>query len=140
MVVGAPGILLAIVVRMTLAEPVRGIVDNRVASDAGVPFRDALAFLWSRRSFRHMATTHSLLGLRMRALSSAILFLILNLVGLDMGPLFVGLLSDYLQVSHGSDSLRLAMLYLLPIAVLWSSVHCYLAGKTLRADLAAAPD
>ena len=87
-----------------------------------------------------LATTHSLVGLRMRALSSAILFLILNLIGLGMGPLLVGLLSDYLQVSHGSDSLRLAMLYLLPIAVLWSSVHFYLAGKTLRADLAAAPD
>ena len=253
MVVGAPGILLAIVVRMTLAEPVRGVVESRVASDAAVPFRDVLALLWSRKSFRHMAlgaalnafaayssaswsasfmirthdmstgelgtwlalisglggavgvfvggfiadklsvrdkrwytwvsaiagfisvpfiaatyiagnayaalglmilpgllhnvylgctlaTTHSLVGLRMRALSSAILFLILNLIGLGMGPLLVGLLSDYLQVSHGSDSLRLAMLYLLPIAVLWSSVHFYLAGKTLRADLAAAPD
>ncbi len=87
-----------------------------------------------------IATTHSLVGLRMRALSSAVLFFILNMIGLGLGPWFVGLLSDSLASTYGSESLRNAMLYLLPIVSLWSATHFLLAGRTLRADLAAAPN
>ena len=86
-----------------------------------------------------IATTHGLVGLRMRALSSAILFLIINIIGLGLGPWTTGLLSDYLQGSQGADSLRYAMVYLLPAMMFWSACHFYLAARTLRADLAAAP-
>jgi hypothetical protein len=75
----------------------------------------------------------------MRALSSAILFLILNLIGMGLGPLLIGLFSDYLEPTFGAHSLRQAMLYLLPIVMAWSSVHFLIAARTLRADLAAAP-
>ena len=254
-VVGAPGILLAILVRATLAEPIRGLNEKKpVDTTTEAPkFSQVLATLWSRRSFRHMslaaalnafcgystaswtasfmirshemstgelgtwlamisgvggaigvvcggiacdrlarrnkrwymwvpalaglisvpfiasvylastaylalflsiipgllhnvylgstiATTHNLVGLRMRALSSAILFLVLNLIGLGLGPLLVGLLSDYLQPDYGVHSLRQAMLYLMPIVMAWSTVHFFLAARTLPADLAAAPD
>ncbi|MCR9104048.1 MAG: MFS transporter [Gammaproteobacteria bacterium] len=253
MVVGAPGILLAVVVRFTLREPTRGMAENRLASDKSVPLGQVLALLWSRRSFRHMAlgaalnafcgysiaswtasfmirshgmstgelgtwlalisglcgaigvflggmvadrlgqkdqrwymwvpaaasvvcipfmalvyltdhaylallfavvpgllhnvylgstlaTTHSLVGLRMRAVASAILFFILNLIGLGLGPLLVGLLSDHLQVQWGDHSLRQAMLYLLPAVMTWSTLHFVLAGRNLRQDIADAPD
>ncbi len=252
MVVGIPGIVLAIIVRFTVTEPRRGLSEQRQESDAEVPLRDVLGLLWSRRSFRHMAlgaglnafagystsnwiasfmirthdmstgelgtwlsltiglggavgvfcgglladrmgrqdkrwylwlpslagficvpfmlgiylvpnayaslllgivpgilfnvylgniiaTTHGLVGLRMRALSSAILFLIINIIGLGLGPWSTGMLSDYLQPSLGADSLRYAMLYLLPPIMFWSSCHFYLAARTLRDDLAAAP-
>ncbi len=76
----------------------------------------------------------------MRALSSAILFLILNIIGLGLGPWSVGMLSDYLAPTLGQESLRYAMLYLLPAAMFWSACHFYLAGRTLREDLAAAPE
>ena len=252
MVVGIPGLVLAIIVRFTVTEPRRGLSEQRQESDGVVPLRDVLGLLWSRRSFRHMAlgaglnafagystsnwiasfmirthdmstgelgtwlsltiglggavgvfcgglladrmgrqdkrwylwlpslagficvpfmlgiylvpnayaalllgiapgilfnvylgniiaTTHGLVGLRMRALSSAILFLIINIIGLGLGPWSTGMLSDYLQPSLGVDSLRYAMLYLLPPVMFWSSCHFYLAARTLRDDLAAAP-
>ena len=68
------------------------------------------------------------------------MFLILNLIGLGLGPLSIGLLSDYLQPTFGADSLRQAMLYLLPVMMLWCSCHFFLAGRTLRQDLDSAPD
>jgi hypothetical protein len=86
-----------------------------------------------------IATTHGLVGLRMRALSSAILFLILNIIGLGLGPLLVGMLSDLLQASEGAHSLRQAMLYLLPPIMAWSTIHFLLAARSLRADLERAP-
>ncbi len=254
MVVGAPGILLAIVVRFTLREPIRGLVENRATGDdTAVPFSSVMRILWTRRSFRHMALgaalnafcgysiaswtasfmirshgmstgelgtwlamisglcgaigvflggmladrlgqkdrrwymwvpalagavcvpfmasvylvgsaipalllsivpgllhnvylgstlacTHGLVGLRMRALASAILFLILNLIGLGMGPLLVGMLSDQLQPVHAEHSLRQAMLYLLPGVMVWSTIHFILAARSLPEDLAQAPD
>ena len=253
LVVGAPGILLAVVVRMSIPEPIRGLTEKRQVSNQAVPLGQVVSVLWSRRSFRHLAmgaglnafagysisnwtasfmirshamttgelgtwlsmtiglggavgvfcgglladrlaprdqrwyawlpalagficlpfmtavylvanpytallmgvvpgilfnvylgntiaTTHSLVGLRMRALSSAILFLVINTIGLGLGPWSVGLLSDYLEPQLGAESLRYAMLYLLPAVMFWSACHFYLASRTLRQDLAAAPD
>jgi predicted MFS family arabinose efflux permease len=55
MVVGAPGILIAVVVRFTLAEPIRGLTEQKVVSDKAPPFLEVVSLLWRRRSFRHMA-------------------------------------------------------------------------------------
>ncbi len=253
-VVGIPGIFVALLVRATLAEPMRGLSENKhtAPEEPSPSLGQTLSILWSRRSFRHMsfaaalnafcgystaswtasfmirshsmstgelgtwlamisgvggavgviaggiladklalrdkrwyvwvpaaagvisvpfmaavyiadtayialllsiipgllhnvylgstiATTHGLVGLRMRALSSAILFLILNIIGLGLGPLLVGMLSDLLQASEGSHSLRQAMLYLLPPIMAWSTIHFLLAARSLRADLERAP-
>ncbi len=251
-VVGVPGILIAFLVRYTLAEPIRGLADQRTVTDAA-PFLEVLKVLWQRVSFRHMAMgsamnafavysmnswtasfmirsfglssgevgtwlalilgfggalgllgggllaerlarrdvrwymwipalaaaislpfavatyladtayaalawfvipgflatvylgntlamAHGLVGLRMRALTSAILFFVLNLIGLGLGPWSVGFLSDYLEPSLGQESLRQAMLYLMPIAIVWSAIHFVFAARSLKADLARAPD
>ena len=252
-VVGLPGIAIALLVRFTLQEPIRGGAENRSASDNLVPFGHVLKLLASRLSFRHMALgaalnafagysssswtasfmirshgmttgelgtwlalilglcgaigvvvgamvadrlghrdrrwhmwlpaitgvicipfmiatylvdgpylalalsvvpgilfnvylgntlamTHGLVGLRMRAVASAILFFILNLIGLGLGPPFVGFLSDYLEPTLGQEALRYAMLYVLPVAMLWSAAHFWRAARTLRADLQLAPE
>ncbi len=55
-----------------------------------------------------LAVTHSLVDAHKRALASAILFLILNLIGLGGGPLLVGAISDYLSADYGAESLRYA--------------------------------
>jgi MFS family permease len=253
MVVGIPGILLAIVVRFTIAEPARGLAENRQASDAAAPFGEVLRLLWDRRSFRFMAlgaamnafagyssanwtasfmirshgmstgelgtwlaiilgvcgaigvyyggviadrlspkdkrwymwipaitclvsapfltlvyladgpytaltlsiipglisnaylgntiaSTHGLVGLRMRATASAILFFIINMIGLGLGPWSVGALSDFLEPTLGKESLRHAMLYLIPLAITLSGLFFILAARHLREDLAKAPD
>jgi predicted MFS family arabinose efflux permease len=57
-----------------------------------------------------LAIAHTLVPPAMRALTSAILFFVLNLIGLGLGPLTAGLLSDYFTASYGDDGLRYAML------------------------------
>jgi hypothetical protein len=49
-------------------------------------------------------------------------------------------LSDYLEPTYGVESLRYAMVFLIPAALFWSSCHFMLATRTLREDLANAPD
>ena len=87
-----------------------------------------------------LATTHNLVGMRMRALSSAILFLIINLIGMGIGPLAVGFLSDMLMPVMGDASLRIAIQVMVIIGVVWGCTHYVMAARTLREDLANAPD
>ncbi|MEC8480574.1 MAG: MFS transporter, partial [Pseudomonadota bacterium] len=246
-VVGAPGLIIALIVRYTLREPMRGLSEQRQVETQAVPFSNVLNLLMSRPAFKHMAfgaalnafagystsswtasfmirshgmstgelgtwlamimgfggavgvfaggviaerlarkdvrwymwlpaltglicvpfmvanymvagaytalivsiipgilfnvylgntlaMTHGLVGLRMRALASAILFFILNLIGLGLGPWVIGLLSDLLAPTLGQESLRHAMLYLLPAMMTWSVIHFYLASRTLKED------
>ncbi len=53
--------------------------------------------------------------LRMRASATALFFLIINLVGIGGGPTFVGYCSDFFASAHGSDSLRMALLAIIPL-------------------------
>lgn len=253
LVVGVPGVLLAIILRLTLAEPIRGLHDPSASVSGPVPFGEVLRLLWSRPTFRHIAmgsglnafcgyatanwtasfmirthgmstgelgtwlaliigvggafgvffggyladrmapsdvrwyvrlpsvcgflivpfmasvylvdgpyaalllsiipgllfqvylgntiaTTHAMVGPRMRATASAVLFLILNVIGLGAGPWVVGVLSDLLAPSLGTESLRYAMLYALPPVMTWSAIHYWLAGKTIREDIESAPN
>lgn len=252
LVVGVPGVLFAVLLRLTVAEPIRGLNESRTVSDETPSMMTVFKLLWSRRSFRFMAlgaamnsfagysvanwvasfmirsydiptgelgtwlamiigvggaigvfgsgvvadklsrvdqrwyvwtpalaafiavplhvgvftstnaywafglmivpavlanayvgttvaTVHGLVGLKMRALASALLFLILNIVGLGAGPSSVGFLSDYLSTSYGVESLRYALGMLVPLAMLLSGVCYVVAGRSLRADMAAAP-
>ena len=86
-----------------------------------------------------IAMTHGIVGLRMRALASSILFFVLNLIGLGLGPLITGMLSDFLADEYGAESLK----YALVIVVLvygWSTFHYLMAARTLREDLETAPN
>jgi len=81
---------------------------------------------------------HGMVGLRMRALASAVLFLFLNLIGLGMGPLLIGMASDYLAPSYGVQSLRWAMCIGFVVAA--ASSFLYWRGAVfLESDLARAP-
>ena len=83
-----------------------------------------------------IAVAHRLVQPRMRAMASAILFFVLNLIGLGIGPVAVGALSDYLREVRGVESLRMALV----IAVFLALVKGYLffaAGRRLPEDLKA---
>jgi len=247
LVVGLPGLLLSIVVRFTLKDPPRGQWDAASASREQLPVGEAFAYLWSRRSFRHLsfaaalhafvgygvgtwhapflmrihgmsssevgtwlallaglagglgtflggyvtdrlrerdvryyvwvpgvstiasiplvvgfylwptpyvalgflilpailgsmylgptfAVTQSLVGPSMRAMASAILLFIINLIGLGLGPQAVGLLSDLLVGVAGHESLRYALLSVALVNV-WSTIHYFLAARSLSEDL-----
>lgn len=255
MVVGLPGIALAIIVRLTVTEPQRGMSEPerhaKLANTDSIPLMQVLALLWSRRSFRHLAAggaltafcsyaitnwiaifvirthgmatgelgtwlamtsvfgaigtlssgiiadrlgrkdlrwymripaiaalilgpsfglcimfdnvyatlisnilptmvstvyvgsciamVHALVGLKMRAVSSAIFFLILNIIGLGLGPLSVGVLSDWLEPQLGVESLRYSLLIIIPIGALWASAHFLRAARYLKMDIENAP-
>jgi MFS family permease len=49
-----------------------------------------------------------------RVLSGALLLLVMNLVGLGLGPTYVGAMSDYFRASHPHHSLQFAFYALLP--------------------------
>ena len=85
-----------------------------------------------------IAMAHALVGSRMRALASSILFFVINLIGLGMGPFLTGLISDLLAHSLGDQSLRYALVIVVLVYV-WSTVHYLIAARTLREDLANAP-
>jgi len=75
----------------------------------------------------------------MRAMASAILLFVISLIGLGLGPFLVGVLSDYLKPEYGEESLRIALMFVFLFNI-WSGIHYYIAGLTLRADLDANPD
>jgi MFS family permease len=85
-----------------------------------------------------LALTHGLVNARMRAVASSVLLLVLNLVGMGLGPWITGLLSDLLQPTLGAESLRWALVIVI-LGNVWCALHYLLAAKTLRADLARAP-
>ena len=49
-----------------------------------------------------------------RVLSGALLLLVMNLIGLGLGPTYLGMMSDYFRVSHPTNSLQLAFYSLVP--------------------------
>lgn len=80
------------------------------------------------------AMIQSLTPLRSRALASAIMLLVLNLVGLGLGPQLIGIVSDMISGSFGTDSLRYALIGAAFLNI-WACAHYYFAGRTLRHDL-----
>ncbi len=76
-----------------------------------------------------IAVVHSLVPASMRALSSAILFLVLNLIGLGFGPLVVGMVSDLLKPTLGVESLRWAMSITLLVSIASSTLFFKSANK-----------
>lgn len=86
-----------------------------------------------------IASTHFLVGIRMRAMASAILLFMLNLIGLGLGPMLTGYMSDYFEPSYGSDSLRYAMAITL-LVNFWCAFHYWKASRTIAADFDRAPD
>ncbi len=65
-----------------------------------------LAYMWMAPV---ITTVQHLVSPRERATASACYLLVNNSIGLGLGPLAVGSLSDYLAPAHGTESLRLAM-------------------------------
>ena len=86
-----------------------------------------------------LAVSHGLVGLRMRALTSAIFFFCINLIGLGLGPLITGFLSDTFAIGGMDRSLANAMLIVGCTASLWGGVHYLFAARHIRSDLDSSP-
>ena len=64
---------------------------------------------------------------RQRVLSGALLLLVMNLIGMGVGPTVVGAVSDVLRPSHPAHSLQLAFYSLLPVYGLAIGLFVWLA-------------
>lgn len=90
-----------------------------------------------------ITATYGLVGIRERALASAVLLFVINLIGLGLGPLFAGFASDQLRQMFlerglsGDEALGEGLRWSLRIIVavnLWSAAHYFIATRTLRAE------
>jgi len=81
-----------------------------------------------------IAMSHALVPPAMRAVASAVLFFVLNIIGLGLGPLLTGVLSDLLREAFGEQSLRYAMVITATVGFA-AMLMFYLGARHLPADL-----
>ncbi|UZK66753.1 spinster family MFS transporter [Sphingomonas sp. M1-B02] len=84
------------------------------------------------------ALIQGLAPMRQRALWAAITLLVINLIGLGLGPTLVGVLSHLLRPSLGEESLRWAMLLFVAVTP-WAIYHYWRAGVLLKRAKVARP-
>jgi len=83
------------------------------------------------------AMTQALATPRMRAVAASVLLFIQTIIGLSLGPLVAGGISDFLKPHYGAnDSLRYALVAISVVNV-WSALHYFLAARNAREDVAA---
>ncbi len=69
-----------------------------------------------------------------RVLSGALLLLVMNLMGMGLGPTFLGAVSDWLRPQYPENSLQMAFYTLIPFYVLAVLLHLWLARALKRED------
>ncbi len=90
-----------------------------------------LSATWSAPTY---AVAQGLVSIRMRAMASAVLLFVLNLIGLGLGPQLVGVLNDVLNATYGVEAIRYSLLAI-GMGKAWGAVHSLLASRTLRDEL-----
>jgi hypothetical protein len=66
-------------------------------------------------------------------LSGALLLLVMNFIGLGLGPTYVGFASDWLKAHHYQETLQLALYSITPFYLLAIFLFLWLA-RVLRAE------
>jgi predicted MFS family arabinose efflux permease len=67
-----------------------------------------------------------------RVISGALLLLVMNLVGLGLGPTFVGIASDFFRPAYGAHSLQMAFYALAPMYLVAAALFLLLARLIRR--------
>ncbi|MFZ5793704.1 MAG: spinster family MFS transporter [Pseudomonadota bacterium] len=74
-----------------------------------------------------------------RVISGALLLLVMNLVGLGLGPTYVGMASDLFRPSHGSHALQTAFYALAPMYLIAAALFFALARLIARSSQGSQP-
>lgn len=69
-----------------------------------------------------------------RVISGALLLLVMNMIGLGLGPTFVGMASDFFRPVHGEHSLQMAFYALAPMYLIAALLFLWLARLIRRAE------
>jgi predicted MFS family arabinose efflux permease len=90
-----------------------------------------------------ITATYGLVQVSERAVASALLLFIINLIGRGLGPVLAGMGSDHLRQLFVESGMSAAQadgeglrwsLRIIVLVNLWSAVHYFLAARTLRAE------
>jgi len=81
------------------------------------------------------AVTQGLATLRTRSVATSILLFVQTIIGLGLGPFVAGAISDYLEPTHGAESLALGLVTV-GLANIWAAAHYFAGARTLRENLA----
>ena len=128
MVAPAIAALLAVPVYITAVS-----VDSAALALGILTLNALLAAVWYGPVY---GTAQSVVPPHMRATTSAILLFVINLIGLGLGPLGVGILSDYLNKGMGmgpAEGVRWALI-LSTLAGFLAFAFFWMARKTIRED------
>jgi len=87
-----------------------------------------------------LSQTQSLVSLRMRAVASSLMLLIINVIGLAMGSPLTGLVSDLLQPGFGAESMRYSLLLVSAVLLPLAAWCYYQAGHSIERDLSRAAE
>jgi MFS family permease len=79
------------------------------------------------------AVVQGIVGSRMRALSSAVIMILISFFGMGLGPYVTGILSDYLQPEFGVFSIRWSLLSICIIDLI-AACFFYAASTSLEKD------
>ena len=90
----------------------------------------AVGSMFTGPSFAHI---YSKLPSAQRPMATAVMMFLFNLIGLGLGPVMVGFISDMLAAHHGENSLRYALV-VLQLSGLWAAVHFWLAGNAVKLE------
>jgi MFS family permease len=82
------------------------------------------------------AALHAICGSPRRAMAVALMFFFANLIGLGLGPVLSGALSDMFSAAHGAVGLRYALMLVL-VLLLPGAWVMYLCGRHLPGDVEA---
>lgn len=111
--------------------------------DGGIPigflFSIAASLIGSMLAPALIATAQGLADANMRAMSHAVWSMAANLVGMGLGPVAAGWLSETLAPDYGRESIRYALLIVSSVG-LPAALALWLGARTIRGDLANAAD
>lgn len=79
-----------------------------------------------------LAVLHTVMGAKGRALASAVYLFSINIIGLGLGPVLIGVISDTLGAAGAADSLRYALVSSVPVFAALSGLALFLASRHYR--------
>jgi MFS family permease len=82
-----------------------------------------------------VASMPALAGVNRRATVAAFYLFMVNLISMGLGPLVIGVLSDFFHGRYGELALRYSLMSLTAITCAWAALHLFLAGRTIASDL-----
>lgn len=77
-----------------------------------------------------LAMLHNRITASLRPTASAVFLMLVNLIGLSLGPLLVGIMSEWMFAASGDNALAYALVAMQVIGV-WGAAHLIIAGRNL---------